>query len=687
MKQNRITGLLLVAVSALTLGYCGTGGVDAFGIFATFMAFIGAFSNVNIKMRPSRKAITLLVIALLFAVYYRSTHQGSYSDGPATREQWQMLSRYFITVSIFYLFVNRRENLPPTIIVFLSVSILISPQVMRELDFQAIMCAMLYVVATAFFCYSSQRIHVSRFSGLRPKIALFFAILAISVFSGYFGGTKLADYNEDISRYLLSIHPAPQLFTGNTDGRPRDEVDLSDMSGLDSIMLARQANSRNTIIRIFSEKSPGYLRSKSYDDWDGSKWTSDPTEEPVAGSILPLESGYPAWPYEKRANDNIFQLKAAGEPSEPESTDPAGYNFYDIWPSPSHDWIYLPLNCRYLQIPANNLTLSDSQMVESATDRTSGANYQVAVPIEPLSTQQSSKQQLARYLKLPENWQDWQMAYLTTSIIDRKQNNSEKIHAIQNYFLSNYKYTLAPDFPADVKNHMKYFLLNKIDSYCEYFASGTVLLLRAAGVPARYVVGYYVSERDTITECWVARRRDAHAWAEAWNAELGRWEIVESTPGDGIPQAGSDVSLFGNYYDYFMYKIQELKVTLGEGGLTGLRMWLSDMFYNIIQKLFTTVPGYIILAFLGALTILRYNTRLKASRNRPALSVRVKMLNRQLATMDRRMNRIGLRRSGDETIRQFACRIEESVNFKKPEKKALAVQWYLDYEKKRYFGV
>jgi hypothetical protein len=64
--------------------------------------------------------------------------------------------------------------------------------------------------------------------------------------------------------------------------------------------------------------------------------------------------------------------------------------------------------------------------------------------------------------------------------------------------------------------------------HCEYFATATVLLLRAAGIPARYAVGYAVSEWSPREGRYLVRARHAHSWAQAWVD--GAWRDVDTTP-------------------------------------------------------------------------------------------------------------------------------------------------------------
>jgi hypothetical protein len=55
-----------------------------------------------------------------------------------------------------------------------------------------------------------------------------------------------------------------------------------------------------------------------------------------------------------------------------------------------------------------------------------------------------------------------------------------------------------------------------------------VLLLRALGIPARYVTGYSVQEYSRLEAAFVVRQRHAHAWAEGFVD--GRWVEVDTTP-------------------------------------------------------------------------------------------------------------------------------------------------------------
>ena len=134
------------------------------------------------------------------------------------------------------------------------------------------------------------------------------------------------------------------------------------------------------------------------------------------------------------------------------------------------------------------------------------------------------------YLALPSNL-DPRVRTLAQSIGGDKPDARMKILAVQQYLMSNYKYSLNvhPGAGDPVTN----FLMKRLSAHCEYFASATVLLLRCLGVPTRYVTGYYAHEVEA-PGMMVVRQRDAHAWAESWVEGRG-WVTVDSTPGDGRP--------------------------------------------------------------------------------------------------------------------------------------------------------
>jgi len=77
-----------------------------------------------------------------------------------------------------------------------------------------------------------------------------------------------------------------------------------------------------------------------------------------------------------------------------------------------------------------------------------------------------------------------------------------------------FHYTLAPPSLGD--DPVDEFLFETRRGFCEHYASAFVVLLRAAGIPARVVTGYQGGEFNPAGRYFIVRQLDAHAWAEAW---------------------------------------------------------------------------------------------------------------------------------------------------------------------------
>jgi transglutaminase-like putative cysteine protease len=88
-------------------------------------------------------------------------------------------------------------------------------------------------------------------------------------------------------------------------------------------------------------------------------------------------------------------------------------------------------------------------------------------------------------------------------------------------------YTLQPPLlPED--NPMDAFLFETRRGFCEHYASAFVIMMRAAGVPARVVAGYQGGEVNPVNRTVIVHQFDAHAWAEVWLAGRG-WVRVDPT--------------------------------------------------------------------------------------------------------------------------------------------------------------
>ena len=95
------------------------------------------------------------------------------------------------------------------------------------------------------------------------------------------------------------------------------------------------------------------------------------------------------------------------------------------------------------------------------------------------------------------------------------------------------------------------FLNNTKEGHCEYFASATVLMLRNAGIAARYRTGFMLDEYDSFENALIARKRDAHAWVIAYIGDT--WVTVDTTPPQWKVSDGGGKSFFEPVNDFFAW--------------------------------------------------------------------------------------------------------------------------------------
>lgn len=88
----------------------------------------------------------------------------------------------------------------------------------------------------------------------------------------------------------------------------------------------------------------------------------------------------------------------------------------------------------------------------------------------------------------------------------------------------------ASAMPEGEADFALWFLEKAERGYCVHFATSAAVLLRSAGIPARYVVGYKAEASGGQTV--KVTSDDAHAWVEYYDDSLDVWMVLEATPAD-----------------------------------------------------------------------------------------------------------------------------------------------------------
>jgi transglutaminase-like putative cysteine protease len=130
------------------------------------------------------------------------------------------------------------------------------------------------------------------------------------------------------------------------------------------------------------------------------------------------------------------------------------------------------------------------------------------------------------YLEFPES-RNPRTAELARSMRAAAPSENAFIRAVLTRFSEEeYYYTLEP--PPLGSNPVDRFLFQTRRGFCEHYASAFALMMRAAGIPARIVVGYQGGELNPMGGYMIVRQADAHAWTEVWLEGTG-WRRVDPT--------------------------------------------------------------------------------------------------------------------------------------------------------------
>ncbi|MEQ1438790.1 DUF3488 and transglutaminase-like domain-containing protein [Fontimonas sp. SYSU GA230001] len=132
----------------------------------------------------------------------------------------------------------------------------------------------------------------------------------------------------------------------------------------------------------------------------------------------------------------------------------------------------------------------------------------------------------ARFLRLPEGYNPRTRALAQRLRADTADDEDLIRSALRMFREQGYIYTLRP--PRLGRDSVDDFLFVTRRGFCEHYASAFTFLMRAAGIPARVVIGYQGGELNEIGDYYVVRQSDAHAWSEVWLAGKG-WTRVDPT--------------------------------------------------------------------------------------------------------------------------------------------------------------
>lgn len=132
----------------------------------------------------------------------------------------------------------------------------------------------------------------------------------------------------------------------------------------------------------------------------------------------------------------------------------------------------------------------------------------------------------ARYLHLPQGRNPRTAALARRMYLAAGSDRRFIEDVLQKFHDEPYHYTLEP--PPLGADPVDEFLFETRRGFCEHYASAFAVMMRAAGLPARVVLGYQGGEINPMGQYMIVRQSDAHAWTEVWLEGRG-WSRVDPT--------------------------------------------------------------------------------------------------------------------------------------------------------------
>ena len=320
-------------------------------------------------------------------------------------------------------------------------------------------------------------------------------------------------------------HPGEPARPGTPSGRTRVGGFLGFADHLDT---AVRGDAGDTLVMRVRAQRPGYWVGETFDTWDGANWLARKTvpEPIVSGSpfLLPAPQG---------------AAVGGGEDLQ---------TFYVVAPNPN--LVFHADTARELWFPASTIFVQPDgtilspvalgrgtvYTVESATATPSPDQLRTASGVD-LGLDAAQRQEV---LQLPHPYPRVQA--LAQAVTASAPTTYDKVQALIAWIASHTRYsTDIPPLPPGADT-VDQFLFTERVGFCEQISTSLAVMLRSIGIPAREAVGYVPGPYNPLTDLYDVQARDAHAWVQVWFPTYG-WQSFDPTASVPLanPSPGSAV--------------------------------------------------------------------------------------------------------------------------------------------------
>ena len=400
-----------------------------------------------------------------------------------------------------------------------------------------------------------------------------FALLVGVAFPKKFDYTKLARKGIHQVRHLIMNHTSPttdfhkfaiealrQAEYGNDhqvyDPKSPVLISFSDEGGETNLrevgQLAIEKFPVGTFVLKYNPDSEGvdplrprfvYLRNATMDVYSENTWTAsdestfvDYTKYNFSGSIDKRDylNEYALKGYEAPISEFLIKL----------DVDPSGYVPYytDLFlaneeHTPYHSFMNVELGTHYdggnlleakggVEFPFSTYPVERGQYFSE--DYLNSYVYDTCLKVPD-----GTKESLLNSGVLPQ----WYLDILNGT---SQMTEEQKVKAITMFVSTIHPYDEDTPYPPADKDFVTWFMTESQTGFCVHYATTAVILLRMAGIPARYVTGYVAETQEANWESTIYTT-DAHAWFEFYHETYG-WVLGDATPQNGLSASFYDIN-------------------------------------------------------------------------------------------------------------------------------------------------
>jgi protein-glutamine gamma-glutamyltransferase len=670
---QRWLAFVLIALEAFTVGYLSK--TIVYPAIIVVVAMYGTVSSLRFKMDRQRTYDIIALMAVIFVIKYMATPDDPrYDELIPSQSMGFTLAQYVLAMQSVQFFLKRRDDrlpfsFPGIGVIALVCATMVSRESGHRSDVQA-MCVG-FATLSALYCDASRRfikVVPARRRG-RP-IATVLVLLVVGSL-GWFMASSMHKYERHVERLVNQFLQEPNESTS---------IGFSESATLGSVSLQKDRNSQQTALRVVSSVEPGYFRARAYDTYENRKWLFN-----IDGRATYPQGSVPSAARSDTHTGQGFRIARNTKP---------GTQKFEVWPDVDlGDTFAGPLRTSWLYADARIVTV-DTYGVMRSSEARSGVPYTLLVSDARQTSDKSVNEALPPHtqhfddaeislqrLATPPDWalKNKQLTDLAESLFKECETVDDKMAATRRYFKDNYTYSLQVSPPEQaIQEPLKWFMLEQPSAHCEYFASGTAILLRMGGVPCRYVVGFVVSEKNQYSGEWVARNEDAHAWVEAYDESVG-WVTVDSTPASGIPDELS-ASSSTQLYEYLRDEFHRLRTGWQQRGFASIRATLKSL---ILSPVGLTILTTVVLIAAGVMfRRLRQHRHVDRAAYTASTPI-VEQLQTARQKLDVTLKRVWRVRLPGETVDRYAQQLANGAT-DQHDPLSEAADWYTQYAELRF---